>query len=607
LTWSSDIFARSTVTTAANALVRIARCRRIVADPDVSRGPIPYLRPTILPKSHTVSYHSAMHRRDFLLGATAACVAGASTTRPTEILYNGNIFAAPEGARFRSVQAVAINDGKIIASGSNGEIRALAGPDTKKSDLGGKTVLPGFIDSHTHIGVFGVDHLRSVDCDLRSIAEIQKAIRERASQTAKGEWIRGFKYDDTKTVEGRKLTRQDLDAAAPYHAVIIGHRGGHTGFANSLALQKLDFNDRTPDPAGGQLGRNMEGHLTGELRETAMDRARGEGKPPTRAEKAEGVQYLTKLFAKSGITSVHDTYSSPEDLLSYQDAFEAGQLSCRLYAFIFHTYIDRMLSAGIRTGFGNDWVRVGGMKLICDGSISERTARMSQAYIGRPDDYGILVMPEADLYELARKAHVAGWQVGIHANGDVGIDIALKVYERLAREHPRRNARFRLEHCTLINDDLLQRIKALDAIPTPFWTYVYYHGEKMKDYGPERLDRMFAMRSFLSAGIRVAPGSDYVPGPFEPMMALQSCVTRTDAKGNVWGAKQTITVAETIRASTRNGAYASFEESSKGSLEPGMFADLVVLGRNPFVEDPSTLRTIPVERTMVGGRWVYQS
>jgi predicted amidohydrolase YtcJ len=146
--------------------------------------------------------------------------------------------------------------------------------------------------------------------------------------------------------------------------------------------------------------------------------------------------------------------------------------------------------------------------------------------------------------------------VDIHANGDVAIDIALRVYERLSPAHPRPNARFRIEHCTLINDDLLKRIKALDVIPTPFWTYVYYHAEKMKYYGPERLDHMFAMRTFLDCGIRVAPGSDYTPGPFEPMMALQSCVTRTDSTGNVWGPKQKITVAEAIRASSRNGAYA---------------------------------------------------
>ena len=549
----------------------------------------------------------SMHRRHFLLGAAAASVARAETARPSEILYNGKIYAAPEGAGFHSIQAVAVADGKIVAAGSDAEIHALAGPHTKRTDLDGRTVLPGFIDSHTHVGYFGIDHVRSVDCDLRSLAEIQGAIRARAARTPKGEWVRGFKYDDTKTAEGRKLSRRDLDEAAPDHPVAVGHRGGHSGFANSLALVNLQLGDESPDPKGGQLGRDATGRLTGELLESAWIGIAGLGPPPTQAERVQGVKLVTKLFAQAGITSAHDTYSSPEDLLSYQSAFEAGDLSCRLYAFIYHAYIDRMIAAGIRTGFGNDWVRVGGMKLICDGSISERTARMSQAYLGRPDDVGILVMPEAELYELARKAHVAGWQIGIHANGDVGIDTALRVFERLAREHPRPNARFRIEHCTLINEQLLQRIKALDAIPTPFWTYVYYHGEKMKEYGAERLDRMFAMRSFLDRGIRVAPGSDYVPGPLSPMMALQSCVTRTDANGNVWGPNQKITVAEAIRASTRNGAYASFEENVKGTLVPGKFADLVVLGRDPFIEDPSTLRTIPVERTMVGGRWVFES
>lgn len=406
-----------------------------------------------------------MQRREFLVGSALASTIRAATTKPTEIVYNGTIYTAPEGARFRTAHAVAIADGRIVAAGGNAEIHAIAGSHTKKTNLAGKTVLPGFIDAHTHIGLFGIDHLRSVDCDLGSIAKIQAAIGERSSRTPLGEWIVGFKYDDTKTVEGRKLTRQDLDAAAPHHPVVIKHRGGHTGFVNSLALQRVGFNNETPDPTGGQLGRDKTGHLTGELRETAMDRVHDQEKPPTRAERAKAVQLLTKLFAKSGITSAHDADGSPEDLLSYQDAFEADQLSCRVYAFTWYIHIDRMISAGIRTGFGNDWIRVGAVKLISDGSIQERTARMSQPYIGRPDDYGIIVMPEGELYEQALKAHLAGWQLATHANGDVGIDITLRVYERLQREHPRRDPRFRLEHCTLINDDLLRRIKAIDAIP----------------------------------------------------------------------------------------------------------------------------------------------
>ncbi len=266
-----------------------------------------------------------------------------------------------------------------------------------------------------------------------------------------------------------------------------------------------------------------------------------------------------------------------------------------------------MLRAGIRTGFGDEWVRVGAVKLVCDGSISERTARLSQPYIGRPNDYGILVADEDQLYPLARKAHLADWQIGVHANGDVAIDIVLRIYERLQRESPRRDPRYRIEHCTVVNDSLVKRIRTLGAIPTPFSTYVYYHGEKMKEYGPERLNHMFAVRSFLDAGINVTQASDYPPGPFEPMMALQSSVTRTDSKGNVWGPGQRVSVGEALRVGTVHGAYASYEEHLKGSIEPGKLADLVVLGRDPLREDPMSLISIPVERTMVGGQWMFEA
>ena len=218
-----------------------------------------------------------------------------------------------------------------------------------------------------------------------------------------------------------------------------------------------------------------------------------------------------------------------------------------------------------------------------------------------------LVMTEEELYTHGRKAHLAGWQIGTHANGDVAIDTTMRVYERLQKESPRRDPRFRLEHCTVVNDSLIARIKALGAIPTPFSTYVYYHGEKMRYYGDERLNHMFALRSFLDAGIRATQASDYPPGEFIPMMALQSEVTRTDMKGNVWGPMQRITVEEAIRVGTINGAYASYEENIKGSIEVGKLADLVVLGRDPLKENPSTLVTIPVERTMAGGRWTFES
>ena len=546
-------------------------------------------------------------RREFLGTLAAFSLFPLEQEKPELILYNGNIWTVND--REPRAQAVAIARGRFLAVGSNADVLNLAGPGARKIDLGGKTVLPGFIDAHSHPAEAGLAHLRMVDCDLRSISAIQTALRERAAKTAAGDWVLGFKYDDTKTEEARALTAADLDAAVPDHPVHIQHRGGHTVYANSLGFRKAGIDEKTPDPPGGKIDHDpATGKLTGRVAESAQEFF--EKAIPhnfTRDDHREGVKLISKMMAKTGITSATEAQGTPTDLRAYQDAHAAGELLYRAYCFINFHYLDEMLAAGIRTGLGDEWARVGAVKLVCDGSISERTARLSTPYEGRPNDYGILVMTEEELYTHGRKAHLAGWQIGTHANGDVAIDTTLRVYERLQKETPRRDPRFRLEHCTVVNDDLIARMKALGAIPTPFSTYVYYHGEKMRYYGQERLNHMFALRSFLDAGIRPTQASDYPPGEFIPMMALQSEVTRTDTKGNVWGPKQKITVEEAIRVGTLNGAYASYEENLKGSIEAGKVADIVVLGRDPLKENPSTLVTIPVERTMAGGRWTFES
>jgi len=544
-------------------------------------------------------------RREWL-GLLGAASLRAASTRPELILVNGNIHTMDPASPH--AQAVAITGGRFFAVGTNQEIGNLPSAGVTRVDLGGRTVVPGFIDAHLHTASSGLRHLKDVNCNLRSIGAITAAIHERAARTPPGQWVVGFMYDDTKTDEGRPLTRADLDAAAPNHPVIVNHRGGHTSYVNSRAMQIADVNEKTPDPEGGKFERGPGGALTGRVEERATAPFRGKiPDSATRAERQEGVKLITKMIARSGITSVGDPQGSPEDLAAYQDAWQAGELSVRVYCFISQGFIGRMLASGARSGLGNEWVRIGAMKMVCDGSISERTARVSQPYVGRPDDYGILVRTEEQLYNDARQAHEAGWHIGTHANGDIAIDIVLRVYQRLQREMPRRDPRFRIEHCTLINDDLVKRIQAQGVIPTPFSSYVYYHGEKMKEYGAERLNSMFALRSFLDAGIPATMSSDYPPGPFEPLMFLQSSVTRTDSKGNVWGPKQRITVAEALRVATINGAHASFEEKLKGSIEMGKLADLVVLGRDPLREDPASLVTIPIERTMVGGQWMFEA
>jgi predicted amidohydrolase YtcJ len=547
-----------------------------------------------------------VNRRQFVgaLG-TAAALRGASI-RADLILYNANIHTMD--AANPQAQAVAISGGRFLAVGTKDEVDNLASASTKRIDIGGRTVLPGFIDAHLHTASSGLRHLKEVDCDLRSIAAIQAAIRERAARTPPGQWVLGFKYDDTKTSEGRALTIADLDAAASGHPVLVNHRGGHTSWVNSKALAIADVNEATPDPPGGKFERGPNGKLTGRVMESATDRFQAKiPNTATRAEREEGVKLISKMIVRTGVTSVNDPTGQPEDLIAYQDAYAAGDLAVRVYGFISQPYIKKMLPSGVHSGLGNEWVRVGAMKMFCDGSISERDARVSVPYIGRPNDYGILVNNEEQLFEMAREPYKAGWQIGTHANGDVAIDIVLRVYDRLQRETPKKDSRFRIEHCTIINDDLVRRIKAQGVIPAPFSSYVYYHGEKMKAYGAERLNSMFALRSFLDAGIPCTMSSDYPPGPFEPMMFLQSAVTRTDTMGNVWGPKQRITIAEALRVATVNGAHASFEEKLKGSIEVGKLADLVVLGRDPLKENPASLVTIPIERTMVGGDWKFEA
>ena len=546
-------------------------------------------------------------RREFVASLGPLAMMSCYSEKADTILYNAKIITVNPDQP--TAEAIAISGDKIIAIGSNNDVMNLASTYTKKIDVEGNVMTPGFIDAHSHPAGAGRSHLRKVDCDLRSISEIQDAIFKRSKNTPKGEWISGFKYDDTKTKEKRFINNKDLDEVAPDHPVIITHRGGHTAYVNSMALKLSGIDENTPNPEGGSIERDqVSGKINGRLLESATYLV--EKLIPnefTRADYQAGAKLISEMLSKSGITSVTDAGTGVRSLQSYQDAYSSGELKTRIYCMIRGYAFDEVNDSGKKTGHGDEWVRIGALKLACDGSISERTARLSEPYIGRPNDYGIIVHDEEHLYEEALKAHLNDWQIGIHANGDVGIDIALKVYERLQKEKFREDPRFRLEHCTVINKSLIERIKDLNAIPNPFSTYVYFHGEKMKEYGKKRLENMFAVRSFLDAGINVTQTSDYPPGPYEPMMAIQSSVTRTDYTGEVWGPSQKISVEEAIKVATINGAYASYEENIKGSLEIGKLADLVILGQNPMKIDPMKIIDIPIERTMVGGKWSYES
>jgi predicted amidohydrolase YtcJ len=522
-------------------------------------------------------------------------------------VVNSSIHTVDE--RRPTAQAFLVRHGRFAAVGTNEEIRGLITRSDEVVDAAGATIVPGFIDAHCHPASSGIAELLDVDCNRRSIAQIKAAIRERAATMPAGSWVLGFKYDDTKLTDGRPLARVDLDEAAPEHPVRVEHRGGHTAVVNSLALKAAGVDRNTPDPVGGKFGRVQAGELTGFVAEKAndlIDRA-VRRLPATPAQRQAGVKRMSELMTAAGLTSVHSVATSKNDVIAYQDALAAGEMLFRVYVLAQPAVFRSWVAAGIRPGFGNERLRLGGIKLFSDGSASERTMRMSQPYVGRPNDYGILTITQDELNEQVREAHEAGFQVGVHANGDVAIDMVLTAYELAQRLHPRTDARHRIEHCTLVNPELLRRIAALGVIPTPFYTYVYYHGDKWEQYGDERLRWMFAHRSFLDYGIKVAGASDYVPGPFEPLMAIQSMVTRKDYRGRVWGENQKITVAEALKICTLHGAHASHEEHFKGSISVGKLADFVMLADDPHKVEPGRIKDIRVLRTVVGGQTVFSS
>jgi predicted amidohydrolase YtcJ len=502
-----------------------------------------------------------------------------------------------------------------MAVGSDADIANLRGPNTEVINAAGMTVVPGFIDTHNHPFYSGTRHLKQVDLSVRSIAGIKSALQERAQNTPPGQWVQGFLYDDTKLEDGRPLTRVDLDDAVPDHPVSVTHRGGHTGVYNSKAFEVAGITIDTPDPVGGKFYRE-NGELTGRVAEAAKQPL--ESLIPagtTRVERQESIRLIGEMMAQAGLTSVHETGGGTDNLVAYQDAREADELYFRIYLFPSGSFgglagpqlFNGLKAAGIRTGFGDDQIKIGGVKYGADGSASERTMAMSTAYVGRPDDFGILTMNQGQIYDAVDDAVRHGFQIGIHANGDLAIEMCLNAFERAQRDMPQADPRFRLEHCSLVNPDLLRRIRDVGAIPTPFYTYVYFHGNKWGEYGQEKMEWMFAHRRFLDHGIPVAAASDYPPGPFATLMGIQSMVTRTDMQGRVWGASQKITVEEALRVCTINGANAAFEEGIKGSIRAGKLGDFVILGDDPHTVDPFAIKDIEVVRTVVGGRTTHQA
>ncbi len=542
-----------------------------------------------------------------------------STASPELVVFNARIITVDP--RNPHAEGFAIKNGRFLAVGSNADVRNLIRPGTPTWDAQGASIVPGFIDTHNHAG--GTTLLYEVlvgnpfEVEMVSIDSIIQKLRARAAQTPPGYWVEGYFFDDTKLKDGRQLTIHDLDQVSKDHPVAVHHRGGHTSFYNSKAFELADVNAQTPNPAGGTFDKDSTGALTGRVTDNAKSAFYRVGKRrnvtpensglDASAESLErevaGLAYISKMFARYGVTTVHHEGGS---IPAMQKVRANGDLKHRISYEAAGKELDAMIAAGIQSGFGDEWIRFGATsEHTVDGSFSERTMALSVNYPG--SNYkGHVTTTQDDLNAWVEKVHRAGIQVNCHANGDVAIDMYLTALERAQKLFPRPDARPKITHCTLINDDLVRRMKALNAVPALFTTYAYYNSDKFGFYGEELMKRCMAFRTLLDAGIHVAAGSDFSPGPFDPRMAIQGMVTRTGWDGKTWGANQMISLDEAIRVNTLNGAYNSHEEDMKGSITAGKLADYVVLAEDLYSIPIDKFKDVKIVRTVVGGKTVYE-
>jgi hypothetical protein len=534
---------------------------------------------------------------------------------PDLIVVNAKIHTVDE--RSPRAEAFAIKGGRFQAVGSSADIRNLARRDTSVFDAQQMTIVPGFIDCHNHaegeVLLYEVLVGDPFEVKFVSIGSIIEKLRKKAGETPAGTWVEGYFFDDTKVSDKRQLNVHDLDQVSKQHPVVVHHRGGHTGFYNSKAFQLAGITKDTPNPAGGTFDRDQDGELNGRVSDNAMAVFEKVGVRPVYTpaveaqRKRDAMAYISKQFVRYGLTSVH--HDDSENLFALQQVRANGDLKHRVTFEGDGNILDAMIAGGITSGFGDEWLRFGATsEHTVDGSFSERTMALSVPYPGRSDGYrGNVTESQDQLNDWVERVLRADIRPNCHANGDVAIAMVLSAYERGLKLHPAKDLRPKITHCTLINDGLVRRIKAIDAVPALFTSYAYYNTDKFHFYGADLMQRCMAFRSLLDAGVHVAAGSDFGPGPFAPLMGIQGMVTRTGWNGETWGANQRVSLDEALRINTWNGAYNSHEESIKGSITAGKLADFVVLAEDPHHVDPGKILDIKIYRTVTGGETVYQA
>jgi predicted amidohydrolase YtcJ len=539
---------------------------------------------------------------------------------PDLILFNGKIRGL--AANDPTCDALACTGGRIVATGKSDDLRRLAGPDTQSIDLRGRTTIPGLTDTHVHLSEKGTAEMELVDCrdfytDVHSVADILERLAKRAAQTPKGSWIvaHGSPMQDFRLKEKRFPDRHDLDRAIPDHLVSISF-GAHITIANSKALAAAKITRETPDPAGGAIHKDPQtGEPTGELHERAQLILKKVAPEFNYLQLKDGIVFALNQCLERGVTTVHDIVRSGEPVRAYQEILREGRMHARVSILprVIESNIGSrsLIELGLTTGFGNEWLRVGGVKMSIDGGITGRNACFYDPYEDDEHNHGIIRIQQDELNDTVQKCHDAGLRCCVHAIGDRAFDMALDAYENAIQNSPRKDHRHRIEHMGnwLSTAERMQRMVRSGIIAIPNIAIGYYVGDAILDcLGEKRLTKAFPFRTLLKNGVIIAGGSDS-PGywPVDPLRDIAACVSRKMRWGDVWVPEERISVAEAFAMHTTTAAYVGFEESYKGTLEVGKLADIAVLAEDPFEIDAEKIKDLKVEMTIVNGEIKYQA
>jgi predicted amidohydrolase YtcJ len=541
------------------------------------------------------------------------------------VLVNANVLTMdPDPAARPRASAVAITGGRIEALDVGPD--PLARPArvaARVVDLRGATVLPGFHDAHNHMIGFGMS-LSEVDISsppIGSLDELYAAIARRAETTAPGDWVIGSGYDQNKL--GAHPDRDALDRAAPGRRVWLRHTSGHMCVVNTPVLAALGVDSAATEVPGGRVATDADGRPTGLLEERAQLLVGSLVYPYPLAELADAIARASAEYLREGVTSCTEAgiaggwvAHSPAELAAYAAASDQGRLGVRVELMpageVLHPLgahpgdnLVAGLDLGIRTGFGDDWLRLGPVKIFADGSLVGRTAAMHDPYDGS-DGTGYLQAEEDELRAAIIAAHRSGWQVATHAIGDRAIDVVLDAYAQALAECPRRDPRHRIEHFAVVQPRQVARAAELGVIAVPQGRFATELGDGMlAAVGPGREEWLYRQRSLLDAGMVLPGSSDRPVVSGAPLLGIADMVNRRTASGAPFNPGEAITAHQALRAYTWGSAYASRQEHVKGSIASGLLADLVILSEDPTAVSPDRIAGLEVLATIVGGRLAY--